>query len=221
MIQVWDLWVRLFHWSLAASVGFLLISGETGVGFFDWHRLAGEVVLALLAFRLLWGLLGSDNARLRSLVQHPKHALGHLRQVLRRDVPQERGHNAAGGWAVLFMLGLVSLQALTGMFIADDEEWVSGAWYGVLPTDVSNTLYNIHHTNAELIKILVLVHIGMIVIYALYVGQNLVKGMITGRMRWDESRQAIPDVQFASVRKGCLMAAVVAVLVAWAVGWVP
>ena len=56
-VQVWDLSTRLFHWILVLSVGFLIFSGKTG-NLFDWHQTAGIIVLALLLYRLVWGVFG-------------------------------------------------------------------------------------------------------------------------------------------------------------------
>jgi cytochrome b len=208
----------LFHWSLVITVGFLLVSGETGLGFFDWHRFAGEVALALVLFRLLWGFVGSSNASLMSLVVNPMLALSHLRDLLRRKPHQERGHNAAGGWAVIAMLALILVQAGTGLFIADDEGWVEGALYGVVPVDISDTLYNIHHTVADLIKLLVIVHILMIAVYFFIGRQNLVKPMITGKMQWLDDAKA-PQVRFRNPLIGLLCAAAVFVGMALVVNW--
>jgi len=200
VIQIWDAWVRLFHWSLALAVTFLLISGETGVGFYDWHRLTGEVVLGLLLFRIIWGVIGSSNAR-----------------ALKRNKP-ERGHNAAGGWAVLAMLVILGVQAGTGMFIADEDEFIEGALYGSLSSNISDLLYQVHHTNARLIQILVLVHILMIAVYLLRSKQNLITPMITGRMHWP-AQVDVPEVKFIANILGVIIAVVAAVTIALVTGW--
>ncbi len=218
MIKIWDVWVRLFHWSLVLAVGFLFISGETGAGFFDWHRLAGEIVLALVVFRLFWGIVGSSNARLLSLVVNPLRAVSHLRELAARKAPQERGHNAAGGWAVLVMLLLLFVQAITGMFIADDEEWVEGAFHGVLPSANTDFLYNIHHMNAGLLQLLVLIHVVMIAVYFLFAKQNLIRPMITGRIKWLSDREP-PVVRFGSFITGLICFVAVFVAVAMAANW--
>ena len=56
---VWDGWLRLFHWALAAAVGVCVYTGLFG-GFeaMDWHQWGGFTVLALVLFRLLWGVAG-------------------------------------------------------------------------------------------------------------------------------------------------------------------
>ena len=194
-MRIWDIWIRLFHWSLALAVGLLLYTGLTGNLFFDWHRKAGEFVLMLLLFRLVWGIVGSSNARLRQLIKSPVEAVKHLRHFAKRDVPQERGHNAAGSWAVVAMLLIVGTQATTGLFIADEDEFVEGAFYSSVSSDFSDLLYRIHHINADLIKIIVALHIGMVVLYLLYAKVNLVWPMITGKLRWISDTVA-PDVKF-------------------------
>ncbi len=218
MIKIWDVWVRLFHWSLVITVGFLLVSGTTGAGFFDWHRLAGEIALALILFRLFWGVVGSGNARLGALFSHPKHALSHIGDLLKRSPHQERGHNAAGGWAVLAMLGLILFQALTGLFIADDEGWVQGALHSMVSVDLSDTLYNLHHQVATLIKLLVLVHVIMILVYFVLGRQNLVKPMITGMMNW-QSKTTAPEVRFGNFFVGLAGALIAFLVVALVAGW--
>lgn len=217
-IKVWDIWVRLFHWSFAIAVLVLLFTGETGNGFYDWHRLAGEVVLALLVFRLCWSFVGSSNASLVSLIVNPLDALKHLRLFTARKTHSERGHNAAGGWAVLLMLLLVGVQALTGLFIADEDELVEGAFYGVFDSGFSHTLHEIHHINARLIQIVVGLHVVMVLGYLFYARQNLIWPMIIGRMGWGDSTSA-PDVKFGAVWLGLVLALVVGFGFGFLLGW--
>ena len=218
MLKIWDIWVRLFHWSLVITVGFLLVSGETGAGFFDWHRLAGEIALALILFRLAWGVVGSSNARLVSLLSKPSAAFSHLADLRRRAPHQERGHNAAGGWAVIAMVLLILVQAMTGMFISDDEGWVQGALHRLISTDLSDSLYNLHHRVAHLIQLLVIVHIVMIAVYYFVGRQNLVAPMNTGMMHWKSNDRA-PEVRFGHFFVGLFCAAVALGIVALTGGW--
>ena len=220
VLRIWDIWVRLFHWSLAASVLFLLFSGETGIGFFEWHRWAGEFVLMLLLFRLCWGIFGSSNVRLLSLIQHPAKVLHHLKDVVKGKAPQERGHNAAGGWAVLALLLLCSVQALTGIFIADEDEFLEGALYGTFGSDTTDWLYSIHHTNAELLQVLVAVHVLMVLVYLFKVGQNLIRPLFTGHVSW-VGDSTPPTVRFAPWWLGAIALAVCYVAVAALLGWPP
>jgi len=214
MIPIWDIWVRLFHWSLAVSVLFQLYNGETGEGFYDWHKQVGELVLALIVFRILWGLWGSTNARLSALVQHPKSALSHFKTLLRRNVPQERGHNAAGGWAIIAMLLIIGTQALTGLFIADEEEFIEGSFYGALDSSVSDLLYTVHQNNAVLIQTIIVVHLVMIFLYWLVAKQNLVLPMISGKIRWLDNK-SVPLIKYPSIWVGLATAVGVSVFFLW------
>lgn len=218
MIALWDAWTRLFHWSLAISVLFLLLSGETGFKFYDWHRFAGEFALMLVVFRILWGLVGSSNIRFTAMFHHPRNAFRHLYALSKRRVRDKRGHNAAGSWAILIMLTLLLVQAVTGLLIADEEELIEGALYGQVSSEVSNFLFTVHHKNAALLKLIVGVHVVMIFIYWLFARKNLLTPMITGRMRWDADTEA-PTVDFRPWWVGALCMLIAVVFVWWLVDW--
>ena len=218
-IRIWDLWIRLFHWSLAITVVFLLYSGETGWMFFEWHKTIGEVVLALVVFRLLWGLFGSSNASLLSLIRSPGSGIAHLRELFSRKLPQERGHNAAGGWAVLLVLASIATQAISGQFIADEEEFLEGVFYGVVSSNTNALMYTIHMRNAALLKWFVLVHVVMVFVYLLYARVNLIFPMITGSMKWTGA-QKIPEVVYQRNWVGLIFAAGSLAAVGYVVGWI-
>ena len=217
-VLIWDIWVRLFHWSLAVSVVFMLISGSTGWMFFDWHRTIGEAVMVLVGFRLLWGVFGSSNARLWQLVRSPRAALDHFRDLFKRRLRSERGHNAAGSWAVLVMLAMITVQAATGFFIADEDELIEGALYGNLSSTTSDLLYRIHHTNAELLQIVVIVHVIMVFAYLLLGRQNLITPMIHGTMKWLSDSPA-PHVFFQSRWVGAVVLAFCILVVGYVADW--
>jgi cytochrome b len=66
--RVWDAFVRVFHWSLVASFAVAWLSGE------DWkslHIWAGYAAAALIALRLVWGLIGTHYARFSQVVRPP------------------------------------------------------------------------------------------------------------------------------------------------------
>lgn len=217
-VTVWDLWIRLFHWTLAVCVTFLLISGTTGWQFFEWHRFVGEAVAGLLLFRLCWGIVGSDNVRLHKLMSSPLNAIKHLSALAGGRVHPERGHNAAGGWAVLTMLCLIGFQAISGLFIADEEELIEGVFYGLLPGDVSEQLLHLHHANATLLKAIVLLHVLMIVVYAIRASQNLVRPMLTGKMLWPSS-SPLPAVLFQRTSVGFAVAITCLIITGFTFFW--
>ena len=62
-VRVWDLPTRLFHWLLAVLVVAAYITGQIGGSFIEWHGKVGIAITGLLAFRLVWGVIGSTYAR--------------------------------------------------------------------------------------------------------------------------------------------------------------
>lgn len=196
----------------------MLFSGKTGTLFFEWHRQVGEFVLALLLFRLIWGFVGSSNARLLPLMVSPRVALSHLRQLAQRRVKAERGHNAAGGWAVLLMLALLIFQAVSGIFIADEEELLEGRFYGVLSSSTTQQLLELHELNSGFLITFVIVHVLMILLYKLRAGQNLILPMITGKMQWPDSEK-LPDYTAQRWWVGLLLLVLVFSLAFWVFKW--
>lgn len=217
-VLIWDIWIRLFHWTLATAIIFLLVSGETGWQFFEWHRLVGEGVLALVLFRVCWGLVGSSNASLIRLIASPRRAFLHLRHLVSGKVEPERGHNAAGGYAVLLMLLLIGFQATSGLFIADEDELIEGVFYGVLSSSASDQLYTLHHWNAGLIKAVVILHVLMVLIYLLRAGQNLVKPMFSGRIQWPQDT-ALPELRRGESVLGLVLFGCTVLLAGWLFSW--
>ena len=62
---IWDLPTRLFHWVLAGSFALAWFTAESD----RWlavHVFCGYLMLGLVAFRLLWGVVGSHFSRFAS-----------------------------------------------------------------------------------------------------------------------------------------------------------
>ena len=177
-VLIWDLPVRLFHWAIVLLVGFSWFSAH--MEWMDWHLRSGYAALTLLLFRWLWGLVGSQTARFTHFLAGPRAVLGHAIRLWRREPDRERGHNALGGWMVLVMLVLLSVQAGTGLF-ANDDIMTEGPCADVVGKDASDWLTHIHRLNFTLIEIAVALHLVALLGYALVKRQNLVWPMLTGR----------------------------------------
>lgn len=124
-IRVWDLPTRLFHWLLAAAVVALVVTGHVGDDALQWHMRIGLLVLALLGFRLLWGLVGPRWARFASFLYGPSTIRRYLRREHRPGDWFEVGHNPLGSLSVFAMLALLAVQVGTGL-VADDEVATTG-----------------------------------------------------------------------------------------------
>jgi cytochrome b len=177
-VKVWDVWVRLFHWSIVALVVVSYVSMQAGA--IRLHFLSGYTVLALVLFRIGWGVVGSDTARFSRFLRSPAAALRHLATLRGAEADREVGHNAAGGWMVLVLLALLLAQASTGLF-ADTGYGDYGPLAKAVSADASDRLTGLHHLIFDAILVGVALHVVAVAAYALLKKQDLVRPMLTGR----------------------------------------
>ena len=177
-VRIWDIPTRLFHWTLVLLICFSWLTQQ--LFWMQLHYLSGETILALLLFRIVWGFAGSDTARFGQFLKSPLAAFEHLRDLRRREPDTEIGHNAAGGWMVVALLGLLLLQVGTGLFSSDNEAAIEGPLRHLVSTGTSAWLTNMHGLVFFTIQIAVVGHIAAIIVYLMLKGQNLVRPMITG-----------------------------------------
>ncbi|HSW04452.1 cytochrome b/b6 domain-containing protein [Aquabacterium sp.] len=178
-VRVWDLPTRCFHWLLAAAVLGQVITGTIGGNALVWHIRLGLLVLALLVFRLLWGVVGGRWSRFASFVRMPGAVLRYLRGEHRAGDHFEVGHNPLGSFSVLAMLAMLIVQVATGLF-ADDEIATTGPLNRFVSTATGLQATAWHKGWGQWIIIgLVVLHLAAILFYALR-GSNLVKPMLNG-----------------------------------------
>jgi len=178
--RIWDLPLRLFHWSWAATFAAAwLLEGDRTL---YWHLLAGYLFGALLLFRLAWGLAGTTWARFAAFAYGPGRALGYLKAVLRGEAPRYLGHNPAGSWAIYAMLALGAALALTGLLTLGAEEG-QGPLAGVAGFAWGELFHELHEALAWLMLGLVGVHLAGVAVESRVHRENLPLTMITGRKR--------------------------------------
>jgi cytochrome b len=118
-IRVWDIGVRLFHWSLVAAFITSYLSDELH----DLHTWSGYAVIALIIFRILWGFVGTQYARFSHFIYPPGEVMNYLKGLAHGSPPHYTGHNPAGGWMIfllLITLGLVCFSGLKALAIEGD-----------------------------------------------------------------------------------------------------
>lgn len=172
---VWDLPVRMFHWTLAGLIGFSWWSAEYGQ--LDWHFYSGFAVLSLLVFRLLYGFFGSSTARFANFVRGP----GAVREYLLGSAAwKAAGHTPVGALSVLAMLGAIMVQVGLGLFAQDSDGFHPGPLARFLSTDTGDTLREVHELWFWVIAALIALHVGAILYYRLVAKKPLTRAMITG-----------------------------------------
>ncbi|MDP9095209.1 MAG: cytochrome b/b6 domain-containing protein, partial [Pseudomonadota bacterium] len=154
-MRVWDAPTRLFHWTVVILIAISYFSMK-----FDYvqvHYVAGYAMLALLLFRLCWGLFGSETSRFRSFMRSPIEGFQHLAEFPKREPDRELGHNAAGGWMVLIMLLALAVQAGSGLFAGDPVEG-GGPFVDQIARAPQKLLTNIHSITFNVILALTALH---------------------------------------------------------------
>ena len=175
---LWDLPVRLFHWLLLAAVVTAWASVELDA--MNVHIWAGQTVLGLVLFRLLWGVLGTRTARFSSFVRSPKVALAYARSLRAQMKVLHLGHNPLGALSVLGLIALTLLQAGTGLF-ADDDVLTQGPLAHLLSADGREFMTAWHKLNINLLYAMIALHILAIFMYWKLGKQNLVRPMVIGK----------------------------------------
>ena len=177
--RVWDLPTRLFHWVLAGCVFGSVVSAKIGGNAMEWHLRLGYAVFTLLAFRLLWGLMGGHWSRFASFAYAPSAVLRYLRGQSRRDEHHDLGHSPLGALSVFALLALLAVQVASGL-VADDEIATTGPLAPLVSARTTSLATAWHHGWGQgLVIALALLHVAAIAVHVRR-GRDLVRPMIVG-----------------------------------------
>jgi cytochrome b len=215
-VRVWDLPTRSFHWLLAGCVVTSVVSARIGGNAMVWHFRSGYVVFTLLAFRVLWGVVGGRWSRFASFVRGPAAIRRYLRGQSRPDEHAEVGHNPLGALSVLGLLAVLSAQVATGLF-ADDEIASAGPLVKFVSGATSSLFTKWHKSFGQwLIITLVVLHVGAILYYLMKKGINLVNPMLSGD-KWLAGDVPASTDRWASRGLALVLVAACGAVVGWLV----
>ena len=177
-ILIWDIPTRVFHWALALSFAGAWLTSESD-RWLSVHVFLGYQMLGLVAFRVVWGLLGTHYARFSSFWFGPKDALAYLRQVLVRKAPRHVGHNPTGSVAIYLLLVFTLVVGGTGFFTlgSEEQQGAVAGWMGITQGRIFKSL---HEFSANLMLLLVLGHLAGVVVESLLHKENLARSRLTG-----------------------------------------
>lgn len=205
-IKVWDLPVRLSHWVMAGLVAALLVTGFKGN--LGLHVQLGQILLVVLAFRIVWGFLGSTTARFTDFIRGPAAIIGYLRT----GFSATPGHSPVGALSVVALLGILSWQIGTGLFSQDEIGIDQGPFAGKIAGELSSRISGWHSTSKWIVLALIALHIVAIFYYAIAKRTDLVGPMVTG------SKKAAPGLPWRDTSGYSLLLAT-AILALIAGGW--
>ncbi len=167
-VRVWDLPVRVFHWALAGSFGAAYVLAESE-RLRQVHVMLGYTVLGLIAFRLLWGFVGTHYARFAQFSFGPRAVLRYLGALAGGRPEHHVGHNPAGSWAIWAILGLGAATGITGYMTFNE---LGG-----------ESLEELHEAFANAWLVVVFVHVAGVIVSSLLHRENLVGAMLSGYKR--------------------------------------
>lgn len=178
-VRVWDRFVRVFHWSAAILVLIALLTEDDRLAL---HVLAGYTLLGLLVLRIAWGFTGPATARFANFCYPPSVVLHYLGALARLRPQRYLGHSPAGGAMIVALLVVLVLLGVTGMAIYGAEEQ-AGPLAGLLSgADIATRdwLAGMHQTLANLLWLMILVHLAGVALASYAHRENLVRSMVTG-----------------------------------------
>ena len=197
-VLVWDVPVRVFHWLMVLSFAGAYLTAESE----RWrlaHVTLGYTMGGLVAFRLVWGLIGSRHARFASFVKGPAAVVRYVRSMWGPRPEHHLGHNPAGALAILLMLVMAAAVTASGWALYND---LSGEW-----------LEELHEVAANLMLAVIGVHVAGVLISSRVHRENLVAAMIDGR------KAGSPKDSVRSVWRSVGALMLVAVLGFWWLQW--
>nr|WP_249138927.1 cytochrome b/b6 domain-containing protein [Actibacterium sp. MT2.3-13A] len=187
---MWDPALRLFHWALVVCVVTSWGLGRFGPSIMTLHFYFGYAVIALLTFRLIWGLFGPASARFSHFLYGPGATLRYAAQIPRRAPSYWPGHNPVGALSVFALLAVLTAQAATGLF-ADPDDFINvGPLADMVSREAALGAASWHYRLSLAVLALVGLHLAAIAFYRLWKGEDLVRPMITGRKAVRRDRQA-------------------------------
>lgn len=197
-VLVWDAPVRIFHWLMVISFAGAWLTAESD----RWHLVhvtLGFTMAGLLAFRIVWGLVGPRHARFSSFVRGPAAAARYLVAALRGRPEHHTGHNPAGALAIVALLLLAFAVTVSGW--ADYAD-LGGRWLG-----------ETHEALASAMLAVVAIHLAGVLAGSWLHRENLVRSMITGR------KAAPPHEATRNAWRSVAAAMLLAVLGFWIFQW--
>jgi cytochrome b len=178
---LWDLPVRVFHWSIACLVPLAWWTGENQN--YDAHQWIGYAVIVLVLTRVLWGFFGSAHARFTDFLVGPGGVLAYLRG----EEAGSPGHNPLGGWSVVVLLLTLLLQGVSGLFNSDDILF-SGPLYYAADTGLRDAMGAIHEIGFNVLLGLIGLHLAAVCYHQFLRREPLIQAMFKGAAAGREGR---------------------------------
>ncbi len=165
-IRVWDLPVRLFHWTIAVAFAFAWLTSESEE-FRNIHFFSGYYLIAMVSLRIIYGFVGSKYARFSDFVQ-PWKIWGYIKNI---KTQHYLGHNPIGALGVLFLIFGTLATSIVGHYLSFGE---------------TELLEEAHEILATATLVVVGIHVLGVILSSKIHKENLPKSMVTGNKETTE-----------------------------------
>lgn len=197
-VLIWDAPVRLFHWLMVLCFAGAWLSAESE----RWrlvHVTLGYTLAGLVAWRVVWGFVGTRHARFADFVRGPAAVGRYLASLLSGHPEPHAGHNPAGAIAIAALLVLAAMVAASG--------------FAIDAGNAPHWLEEVHEGLASAMLAVAAVHVAGVAAGSWLHHENLVAAMIRG------TKHAPPAEAISRAWRGLAVAMGLAVLAFWSWQW--
>ena len=206
-VRVWDVPTRVVHWLMAILIAASWWTAENGN--LEFHRYSGYSLLALLLFRLYWGVVGSSTARFNHFIKGPSSIL----RYVRGGSSETLGHNPLGALSVVALLLLLLTQVTLGLFAVDVDGLESGPLSHLVSFEAGRACAEWHETVFDVLVWVIGLHVAAVLFYVLFKKQNLITAMLHGYREYAERPSS--SIRFASPTRSIIGVMLAAALTWW------
>lgn len=165
--QMWDVLLRIFHWSLVVSflTAYLLDDGGA------WHEAFGYAVLGLLTVRLVWGVAGGQRVQFTRFGRALSRCAVWVSDLALRRQVRLLDYGTLNALLIVILLLSLLATGMSGWLLTSDAFWGS------------EVLESMHEWFANSALLLAGCHVTALLIASLRYRKNLLTVMLTGRKR--------------------------------------
>ncbi|MET0355726.1 MAG: cytochrome b/b6 domain-containing protein [Cellvibrio sp.] len=218
-VKIWDLPVRVFHWSLVILFITAYVTNSLGPNYFKYHLWSGYALIILVVFRLIWGLVGTYHARFINFVSNPVATIKYALSVFKRKDAHYLGHNPLGAVMVVVLLLAILVQAVTGLF-TNDEIINLGPLYAYVSDELSLELTSLHRQLFYWIVGAVVLHIAAVLFHLWFKRDNIIKAMFTGNKNAENVVDAKP-IKSSKIWLAVIIVIVLTLILIWVISNAP
>lgn len=116
-VLIYDWPTRIFHWLFAGmfiAAFFIAKTFDDESRLYPYHMLLGLSMAFIVVLRIVWGIVGSRNAKFSSFSLNPRDLVNYLKDILNAKTQVNGAHNPASSWIAIIMMLLALGLAATG-----------------------------------------------------------------------------------------------------------